>query len=69
MVIEPLRDDGTPAVLPYTAADLAGGRRWLEALGDGPLSLADLANAWQDAPEERGKRPEFVASAGSTAGR
>jgi len=63
VVIEPQRDDGTPAVLPYAAAELEGARRWLEVLGAGPLSQAALANAWQDDPEEKGKRPEFVASA------
>jgi CRISPR-associated endonuclease/helicase Cas3 len=61
VVVEPVRDDGTPAVLPYTAADLAAARNWLESLGDGPLSQADLAEKWESDEAER--RPELIASA------
>jgi CRISPR-associated endonuclease/helicase Cas3 len=63
VVIEPQRDDGSTAVLPYTAAELECARRWLKTLGEVPLSQADLARAWQEDAEEKNKRPEFIASA------
>jgi CRISPR-associated endonuclease/helicase Cas3 len=61
VVVEPQRDDGTPAVLPYTPEDFASARRWLGELGDGPLSQAALARAWEVL--DAGRRPAFVESA------
>jgi CRISPR-associated endonuclease/helicase Cas3 len=61
IVIEPQREDGTPAVLPYTPEDFALARRWEEALGDGPLTQGDLARRWEAC--DAGRRPALVESA------
>lgn len=60
-IIEPLKDDGQFFEFPYcTKPDDYGDwpqqtSDWLNQLGDGPLSQADLANAWQS---DNGSRPQ-----------
>ena len=62
LVVEPRNDDGTPAVLPYTPQELEDAKKWLDdALGNGPLSQADLAEQWEE--YDTSSRPEFIASA------
>ena len=46
---------------PYTPAELESARAWLSVLPDGPLSQADLADAWEK--HDDSKKPAFVASA------
>ena len=60
LVVEPMNDDGSPAVLPYTPQELEDAKKWLETLGNGPLSQTDLAEKWE---EDTASRPEFVSSA------
>jgi CRISPR-associated endonuclease/helicase Cas3 len=47
--------------LPYTPDESAAAQEWLKALGTGPLSQRDLAEAWQK--HDAGRKPDFVASA------
>ena len=61
IVIEPMNDDGSPAVLPYTPQELKDAKKWLEDLGNGPLSQTDLAKKWEE--YDTVSRPEFVGSA------
>ena len=61
LVVEPMNDDGSPAVLPYAPQDLEDAKNWLDALGDGPLSQTDLAKKWEE--YDTASRPDFVGSA------
>lgn len=61
LVVEPMNDDGSPAVLPYKPQELEDAKKWLETLGDSPLSQTDLAKKWEE--YDRASRPEFVGSA------
>jgi CRISPR-associated endonuclease/helicase Cas3 len=61
IIVEPYREDGTQAVLPYTPADFAAARAWLGKLGSGALRQTDLAAKWE-AHDAEG-RPAFLASA------
>jgi CRISPR-associated endonuclease/helicase Cas3 len=61
LVVEPINDDGSPAVLPYTPQDLEDARKWLETFGPDPLSQTDLAEKWEG--YDTTSRPEFVGSA------
>ena len=61
LVVEPMNDDGSPAVLPYTPQELEDAKKWLRTLGDGPLSQTDLAEKWEE--YDTASRPEFVGSA------
>jgi CRISPR-associated endonuclease/helicase Cas3 len=61
MVVEPQTEDGTPLTLPYTSEDFTAARAWLAALGEGQLSQAALAQAWE--AHDPGRRPAFVESA------
>ncbi len=52
-----LRDEPWPFIVyppssrfPYEQADLDGSSRWLEGLGQKPLSQSDLATAWENDP-------------------
>jgi CRISPR-associated endonuclease/helicase Cas3 len=60
LVVEPMNDDGSPAVLPYTPQELEDAKKWLNALGNGPLSQTDLAAKWED---DATNRLEFIGSA------
>ncbi|HEX5270673.1 MAG TPA: CRISPR-associated helicase Cas3' [Gemmataceae bacterium] len=63
LVVKPMNDDGSPAVLPYTPQELEDADKWLTALaalGDGQLSQADLDRQWRE--NDKASRPEFVAS-------
>jgi CRISPR-associated endonuclease/helicase Cas3 len=44
--------------LPYSPEELEAARKWLESLGNGPLSQRDLAKSWEDFDSDR--RPAFV---------
>jgi CRISPR-associated endonuclease/helicase Cas3 len=61
IVVEPQRDDGTPAVLPYAPEDFVVARQWLGALPIAEVSQQDLARSWEALDAER--RPDFVESA------
>jgi len=61
IVVEPLGEDGNPAVLPYTPEDFVAARNWLGALGEGQLCQGDLANRWEEHDAEG--RPAYVGSA------
>jgi hypothetical protein len=57
VVIEPRKGDGTPAVLPYTAAELAGARRWLQVSVDEPGPVRVLDGSRQAGDQPRGPLP------------
>jgi CRISPR-associated endonuclease/helicase Cas3 len=59
IVTEPKGADGKFSPLPYDADDLQTAERWLARLGDGQLSQADLATAWEELQEGDAEVPRY----------
>ncbi len=53
IVTDPLGADGKFSPLPYDADDLETARAWIRQLGNGDLSQADLAAAWEKLQDGR----------------
>lgn len=53
IVVDPLGPDGKFSALPYREDELEQARTWLAQLGDGKLSQADLAQAWEQMQAEQ----------------
>ena len=63
IVLEPLTERGSSAVLPYNAEEIAPAKEWLKRLPDEQISQADLADTWKAVCDGRNTRVTHVSSA------
>lgn len=61
IIVEPVREDGSPEHLPYKREDLEQAQEWLARLGDRRLAQSDLSAAWLAIDDNR--EPTHVPSA------